>query len=233
MKRLVQKWTLNSMWPSDATGVLNLSWLQESWDWITDIGFAKSDIWHTKKCNIKNRIWSDKWSYSSYFCHHFWCYQFQYNDRHWLKACWLGHLLIIGSLGHMSIIWAINLWLSSVDISPSWPLCLGPVLQTVYEVMIQILWGHDSNLMRSWFKSYEVMIQILWGHDSNLMRSWFKSYEVMIQILWGHDSNLVKMHFTLILLLRIKSGHDFAHATTAELSWHVQNYDLVWYVLFT
>ena len=25
----------------------------------------------------------------------------------------------------------------------------------------------------------------------------------------------------------IQSDHNFAHATTAELSWHVQNYDLI------
>ena len=148
-------------WPHDATGVINLSWLQESWDWITDIGFVKSDIWH-KKCNINNRILGDKWCYLNYFCHHFWCYQFWFNDRHWLLACWLGHLVIIGSLGHMSIIWAINLLLSSVDISPSWPLYLGPTYLT--------------------------------------------------NSLWGHGSNLVTMHFTLILFLMIKLGHDFAHA---------------------
>ena len=43
--------------------------------------------------------------------------------------------------------------------------------------------------------------------------------------LWAHYSNLVKMHFALIWILTIRSGHNFAHVTTAELSVHVQNCD--------
>ena len=39
--------------------------------------------------------------------------------------------------------------------------------------------------------------------------------------------NLLKIHVALTGNMTIRSGHKFAHATTAELSWHVQNCDLV------
>ena len=35
---------------------------------------------------------------------------------------------------------------------------------------------------------------------------------------------IMKILFALILSLMIMTGHNFAHAMTAELSWHVQNY---------
>ena len=39
--------------------------------------------------------------------------------------------------------------------------------------------------------------------------------------------------FVLIIFLMIRSGHNFAHVTTAELSWHVQNCDMTWLPFFT
>ena len=50
--------------------------------------------------------------------------------------------------------------------------------------------------------------------------------------LWAHHWNLVKILFALILIFMIQSSHNFAHATTAGLSWHVQNYDLIGSVFF-
>ena len=47
-----------------------------------------------------------------------------------------------------------------------------------------------------------------------------QAYELLIQILPVYISK----HAWKIM---IKSGHNFAHATTAEPSWHVQNYDLI------
>ena len=44
-------------------------------------------------------------------------------------------------------------------------------------------------------------------------------YELMTEISWKY--------FCVILFLMIQSGHDFAHAMTAELSWHVQNCNLI------
>ena len=41
----------------------------------------------------------------------------------------------------------------------------------------------------------------------------------------AHDWNLEKILFALILI--IQSGHYFAHVMTAQLSWHVQNCDLI------
>ena len=46
--------------------------------------------------------------------------------------------------------------------------------------------------------------------------------------LWALIWNIMKNLFVLILILIILLGHNFAHVTTAELSWHVQIYVLVW-----
>ena len=35
------------------------------------------------------------------------------------------------------------------------------------------------------------------------------------------------MYDVVIWKIVIKSCHNFAHAMTAELSWHVQNYDMI------
>ena len=49
---------------------------------------------------------------------------------------------------------------------------------------------------------------------------------------WAHKPNLVKQkkkekntYYWIKIMTR--SGHNFAHAMTARLSWHVQNYDLI------
>ena len=41
--------------------------------------------------------------------------------------------------------------------------------------------------------------------------------------LWAHNPNFVKIHFTLISILLIQSGHSFVHGPTALLLGHVQN----------
>ena len=50
--------------------------------------------------------------------------------------------------------------------------------------------------------------------------------ELIIEILW-------KLFLLLTLILMIQSGHKLAHVTTAELSWHVQNCDIIWWLLFS
>ena len=45
--------------------------------------------------------------------------------------------------------------------------------------------------------------------------------------LWAHECNLVKVCFGVIMITLVQSGHKFAHVMTAQLSWHVQNYDLI------
>ena len=47
------------------------------------------------------------------------------------------------------------------------------------------------------------------------------------KFLWGHDPNFVKSQVNLSWKIIIQSSHNFAHVTTAQLSWHVQNYDLI------
>ena len=45
--------------------------------------------------------------------------------------------------------------------------------------------------------------------------------------LWSHNQNFGKICVVVSCKIMIQSGHDFAHVTTAELSWHVQNCDLI------
>ena len=45
--------------------------------------------------------------------------------------------------------------------------------------------------------------------------------------LWAYNWNLVKIIFPVILILEIQSCNSFAHVKTAELSWHVQNWDII------
>ena len=45
--------------------------------------------------------------------------------------------------------------------------------------------------------------------------------------LWAHNPNLVKIHAALMWEMMIRSCHNFTHATTAELSWHVQSCDMI------
>ena len=54
----------------------------------------------------------------------------------------------------------------------------------------------------------------------------------LIKGLWAHISNLDSVLFALILLLITQSGYNFAHVMTTKLSWHVQNYDLIWLAFF-
>ena len=44
---------------------------------------------------------------------------------------------------------------------------------------------------------------------------------------WAQNSNLVKTCDALSWTIMIWSGHNFAHVTTAELSWHVRNHDMI------
>ena len=37
----------------------------------------------------------------------------------------------------------------------------------------------------------------------------------------------MKILLVVLMILMIQWGHKFAHVTTAQLSWHVQNYDLI------
>ena len=42
-----------------------------------------------------------------------------------------------------------------------------------------------------------------------------------------YNPNLANMFVALTWQIMIQAGHNFAHAMTAELSWHVQNFDLI------
>ena len=51
--------------------------------------------------------------------------------------------------------------------------------------------------------------------------------------LLAHWWKLMKILFVLHLILMFHSCHNFAHATTAQLSWHVQNYDTMWWLFYS
>ena len=48
----------------------------------------------------------------------------------------------------------------------------------------------------------------------------------------AHNWNLICVVFVLTMLMCIQLSHKFAHVTTAELSWHVQIYDLIRLIFF-
>ena len=50
--------------------------------------------------------------------------------------------------------------------------------------------------------------------------------------LWVYYWNIVQIISAIIMILMIKFGHNFAHVTTALLSWHVQHCDLIWSLFF-
>ena len=49
----------------------------------------------------------------------------------------------------------------------------------------------------------------------------------------AYDKNLVKFFCALILIPLCQSSHNFAHVTTAELSWHVRNCVRNWWLFLT
>ena len=44
---------------------------------------------------------------------------------------------------------------------------------------------------------------------------------------WAYNCSLVNMIIAVLMILAIQPGHKFAHVTAAQLSWHVQNWDLI------
>ena len=48
--------------------------------------------------------------------------------------------------------------------------------------------------------------------------------------LWHHRW---RFFFAVIFILMMQPGHEFAHVTTALLSWHVQNHDMIRSLFFT
>ena len=50
--------------------------------------------------------------------------------------------------------------------------------------------------------------------------------------LWAHEFNRGEVNSALIWIWIIQSGQYFAHFTTAELLWQVQNCHLIWFLLF-
>ena len=43
-----------------------------------------------------------------------------------------------------------------------------------------------------------------------------------------HYQNIFRIHFIIMEKIMIQPDKKFAHAMTAQLPWHVQNFDLMW-----
>ena len=70
----------------------------------------------------------------------------------------------------------------------------------------------------------------LWGFLRCIRGQWSGDHST--KGLWAYNWNLIKIICDLNVILIIQSGHNFAHVTTAVLSWHVQNCDLMGSVIF-
>ena len=104
---------------------------------------------------------------------------------------------------------------------------MSQVLRGVHQIGF---WDVITNVLRACWSMITLCEEGLWKdlltqgppiHFSNGLRA--------------HNWNLGKIHFALIVILMIWSGQNFAHATTAhwaQLSWHVQNVDLISALLF-
>ena len=66
------------------------------------------------------------------------------------------------------------------------------------------------------------------GLASLLSTSGYFAFRIYFtKVSWAHNANIVNSSVAVTWKIMIQSGHNFAHDTTAQLSWHVQNYDLI------
>ena len=78
-----------------------------------------------------------------------------------------------------------------------------------------------------------ISIQWYFLNPCSLTETWAWILAVLIfgahftKKLWAHNPNLVKTQVAFPSLIMFWSCHNFAHATTAQLSWHVQNCDMI------
>ena len=82
------------------------------------------------------------------------------------------------------------------------------------------------------FRPYHYLIETLAIQHCVNLKSYINTLRPVIHPtkgLWAHNSNFAtKNTLALKWQTMIQSCHRFARATTAELSWHVQNCDLIW-----
>ena len=65
------------------------------------------------------------------------------------------------------------------------------------------------------------------GLSPALLIVWSRNCTPLHSGLSTHVSNLIKWHWNLIEIPKMRSQQNFAHATTAVLSWHVQNFVVI------
>ena len=86
-------------------------------------------------------------------------------------------------------------------------------------------WRYNSLAMSPWVHQYFVNLpELRWSRTNSSPIQSLRNH--FTKGLWAHNSNLVKI-YALTWKIIIQSGHNFTHFMTAELSWHVQNYDLI------
>ena len=76
-------------------------------------------------------------------------------------------------------------------------------------------------------------IPLLWNNKITHLSVFItEAWDDFPNVLWAYSWNLMKIHCAVILILMVQSGQNFAHAMIAQLSWHVQKFDLMGLLFF-
>ena len=132
--------------------------------------------------------------------------------------------------------------------------CIGPcyngtrlyvVIPSCIDVVLTLL--NNSGSVAQWFY-IDLFIRIINNTQVQIINSWALPLlflnnfliDSFTEYIWygfhftkyicAHNWNLRKIH--LILMIQSMSSHNFAHVMTAELSWHVQNCGLNWWLFW-
>ena len=127
----------------------------------------------------------------------------------WIRSPWP---MFIKLPSHCSLLW----WELASGFSHACVLWTGPLHKDIELSIREILKIREYPIFRAF--QYRSLVHMV--HISQ-------------KGLWAHNPSLVHIHAVLTWKVAIKLGHNFAHVTTAELSWHVQNSDLIWLSFFT
>ena len=120
-------------------------------------------------------------------------------------------------------------------ISLAWTNIIGFETKTVSSYLKMPMHCNKPNITYLLSQNGRLSVQIYIAQQSFILLYtylWGRAVTHCTNGFWAHDRNLVKIDFALILMTMIQSGHNFAHVTTTQLSWHVQNYDLIWSLFF-
>ena len=80
-------------------------------------------------------------------------------------------------------------------------------------------------IMRSGYNfAHAITAELSWHvQNCDMIKFYTRVLGSILQIMY----DIVKIHADLMWKIIVRSGYNFAHAITAELSWHVQNCDMI------